>query len=502
MHLAYCFHRLAQRYGDRIALVEPDREWSYKDFVGRIHRVGNALLGIGLNSGERVAILHPDTREYLEAEYGTMAAGLIRVPLDPGLSPNEMAAQLSDAGARAIIFHRGEGDRVLAFRAQLPDLKFLICAGAPVPGAMAMENLINQAPDKMLPGGSGQELASLNYTGGTTGQPKAVMLSHGNLVASVQNVLLGRPVFPGDTFLNVRPIWPISGILVLIHLLGGARVVLAGRFEAARFCQDIEHYRVTATSLVPTQLIRLIEHLESQDRYLVQLRTIDVGGAALLPEIFQRGIQRIGAKLSVLYGLTEAPWSCYLSSLELRSSVERRARLVRSVGRELFGCKIAILDDGDTAVRAGVVGEIGIRGAHVMQGYWKQPQMTADILRQGWLHTGDLGYLDEEGYLFITGRKKEIIRSGGKSILPHEVEQVLLRHPAVAEAAVIGVPDVEWGETVKAIVVLRKGAAASAQDLITHCQNQLASFKKPRVVEFCDALPKSHYGKVLKRQLS
>jgi acyl-CoA synthetase (AMP-forming)/AMP-acid ligase II len=283
-------------------------------------------------------------------------------------------------------------------------------------------------------------------------------------------------------------------------VLGGACAVLGGRFEPDRFLDQLVQHRATATSLVPTLLIRLLDQADPRRVDLSALRTIDHGAAAIPPEVFLQAIDVLGPKISVLYGLSEAPWTCYLPGADL-SDVARRERLIRTVGRELFGYRVVIRDENGAPLPDGEPGEITIQGDHVMQGYWRQPELSAQALRDGWLYSGDLGRLDPDGYLAVVGRKKEVIRSGGNTVLPVEVEHVLLGHPAVAEAAVVGVPDREWGESVKAFVVLRDGARASGLELIEHCRAHLASFKKPRSVEFVDALPRSHYGKVLKTQL-
>src|SRR4051812_21753875 len=512
MHLAYHFQRVAQHHGRRVALVERGRTWTYAEFVGRILRVGQALHGIGLARGDRVGILLPDTHEYLETDYGVMAAGLVRVPLDPRLNHRELVAQLADAGARALVYGEASAERVVDLPGDLPDLRYLVqvggTAGDGAPAARVVagarlydyEALLGAARAEALPAGDETELAGLNYTGGTTGRPKAVMIAHRNLAAIVQNVLAGRPVYPDDIFLNVRPLWPIASVLVLVQILGGATVVLGGRFQAERFLTQLQRHRVTATSLVPTLLIRLLDQTDPRQHDLSALRTIDHGAAAIPPDVFARAIDVLGPRVSVLYGLSEAPWTCYLAGADLADPTHRE-HLMRTVGRALFGYRVVIRDEAGEPVAAGRPGEITIQGDHVMQGYWQQPDTTALALRDGWLHTGDLGCLDEEGYLAIVGRTKEVIRSGGNSILPVEVEHVLLAHPAVAEAAVIGVPDREWGENVKAIVVLRPGAAATTEELIAHCRIHLATFKQPRVVEFAKALPRSHYGKILKRQL-
>jgi acyl-CoA synthetase (AMP-forming)/AMP-acid ligase II len=512
MHLAYHFQRAVQRHPRRVALVEHGRTWTYAEFVDRLQRVGTALHGLGLTRGDRVAILVPDTREYLESDYGAMAAGLVRVPLDPRLTRGELLAQLSDAGARALVFGQADAERVVDLPSDLADLRSLVQVGGSAGSGTAgsglaagarlydYEALLGGARGGALDSGDPTELAALNYTGGTTGRPKAVMLSHRNLVACVQNVLIDRPVYPEDVFLNVRPLWPIASVLVLVQILGGASVVLGGRFQSERFLTQLQRHRVTATSLVPTLLIRLLDQTDPRQHDLSALRTIDHGAAAIPPEVFLRALDVLGPRVGVLYGLSEAPWTSYLSGAELADPAQRE-RLVRTVGRELFGHRMVIRDEGGAPLPPGTPGEITIQGDHVMQGYWRQPETTALALRDGWLHTGDLGCLDADGYLSVVGRTKEVIRSGGNSILPVEVEHVLLAHPAVAEVAVIGVPNREWGENVKALVVLRPGAEATTEDLIAHCRAHLASFKQPRVVEFVKSLPRSHYGKILKKRL-
>lgn len=503
LHLAPLFQRLARRSPEAVSLIdEQGRAWRCGEFVPRLYRIANALAGLGLRRGDRVALLG-DGRPYLEAEYGVLLAGLVRVPLDPRLSRAELVSQVADAGARALLADAaalhgsgagGPGD-------DLP-VEFRVALGAPCPGAIDLETLLQAASPLAPVAGGADDLASLNYTGGTTSRPKAVRLTHRNLTAALSNMLLARAVAPGDVFLNLRPLWPISGIIVLLHVLGGASVVLGGRFDPERFARLSAMWRPTATSLVPTQMVRLVEacgrgSVTAAD--LGSLRVVDVGGSAIPADVFAEALCHLGARIGVLYGLTEAPWSCYLPPAALAGGGAEG--LLRSAGREVFGCELVVRGPNGVALPAGQTGEVTLRGDHVTLGYWKRPAETAAALRDGWLYTGDLGRTDEAGYLFIAGRAKDVIRCGGKTILPQEVEQALLTHPAVAEAAVVGQPDREWGEVVKAFVVLRPGAGPAAGELIEHCRGCLSSFKKPRLIEFVPELPRSHYGKVLKAEL-
>ena len=300
MHLAYHFQRAAQRYARRVALVDRGRTWTYAEFVGRILRVGQALHGIGLARGDRVAILLPDTHEYLETDYGAMAAGLVRVPLDPRLNRRELVAQLADAGARALVFGEASADRVVDLPGDLPDLRCLVQVGgaigrrrdgrargrggAPLRLRDVARRRARRGPACRRRYGAGRpELHGRHHRPPQGGDDRAR-----NLAAIVQNVLAGRPVYADDAFLNVRPLWPIASVLVLVQILGGATVVLGGRFQAARFLTQLQRHRVTATSLVPTLLIRLLDQTDPRQHDLSALRTIDHGAAAIPPEVFAR----------------------------------------------------------------------------------------------------------------------------------------------------------------------------------------------------------------------
>jgi acyl-CoA synthetase (AMP-forming)/AMP-acid ligase II len=295
---------------------------------------------------------------------------------------------------------------------------------------------------------------------------------------------------------NMRPLWPIAGIIVLAHLATGGTVVLGGRFDASRMVSLLQEHRAACTSMVPTHLVRVLRDCQpSSLRALSTLRSIDIGAASVPPETFEQALDAFGPKIGVLYGLTEAPWSCYQPPSALDASPHIQRARITSVGRPVFGCDVMIAGESGAAP-TGQPGEVLIRGAHVMMGYWKRPDLTAQVLKDDWFSTGDLGQFDNDGILSITGRIKEVIRTGGKSVQPNEVEAALSQHPGVEEASVVGIPETEWGELVAAVVVPAAGADVNEQMLKEHCAALLSPHKRPKLIQIVRELPKSHYGKV------
>ena len=485
---------LAAVQGDRDAIVDEGGACSYRRFSERIVRFGNALRGLGLVPGDRVALLMPDVREYLEADYAIMSAGLVRVPLDPRSTRADLVALLRYAGARALITHRSLAEAFDGLSGEVESLAHVVVVGGG--DGHDFEALLARASDAPLPNPDPEALATLNFSGGTTGAPKATMLRHRNLQAVAAATMTGFEIAGDAIFLNVRPLWPIAQVILMSHLYAGATVMLR-RFQPERFVEMVAETGATRTSLVPTQLVRCLDHVPPQDPRLARLEAIYVGGSRIPPQTFERALEIFGPRIGVLYGLTEAPVTCYMPPRSLADQ-RRRGALIGSVGRVLPGYEVR-LDGVDSSGDAS--GEVLIRGGNVMAGYWQDEAATQAALQDGWLHTGDIGQFDGDGFLSIVGRLKEVIRSGATTIVPKEVEDVLLTHPAVAEVAVLGLPDVEWGEAVTAFVVARAGIAVSEHDLIEHCRARLAAFKKPRAVRFMPSLPRSHYGKVLRAQL-
>ena len=497
-HIGAEWRELARRHGERPAIIDDSGTWSFRELQARIARFGNALLGLGLAKGDRVALLMPDIREYLEADYATMSAGLVRLPIDPRLTRAETARLLRHVEAAALVGHASFADKLAGLACEVESLRHVISVGGGE--GLDYESLLANARAEPLPDGDGDDLASLNFSGGTTGAPKAAMLRHRNLMSVARNTIRGFAIGSDCIFLNVRPLWPIAQVILMSHLFAGATVIL-GRFEPERLAATIEETGARRTSLVPTQLHRWLDHLAGKPA-LSRLEAVYVGGSRIPPALFERALAALGPRIGVLYGLTEAPITAYLAAQSLAGASARAGRLMHSVGRVLSPYELRIVGmDGARPAGSPQSGEVLVRGGNVMAGYWRDEAASAAALREGWLHTGDIGELDDDGNLFIVGRLKEVIRSGASTVIPKEVEDAIACHPAVAEVAVIGLPDAEWGEAVTAFVVVRAGMAVAERDLIEHCRARLAGYKKPRAVRFVASLPRSHYGKVLRAQL-
>lgn len=503
MNFATFFHTLAERWPDTVALIDAasGRQWRFPELAAEIRARAAALAANDLRQGDRVALLDDGSPDYVFADYAAMAGGFVRVPLDPSLAAEELLAQLLDAEAALLLFsarHEATVDRIktLAPRSVASTrLEDLAPAAAQLDGAAAASTT--------APGGdvAGQDIASLNYSGGTTGAPKAIVHTQESLLAAVRNVVLVRNIRPGETLVNIRPLWPIAALVVLGHLAAGGTVVLGGtpHFSAPHLAELLRRHRAVTTSLVPTHLVRLLRDIAPSGLRFPDLRFIDIGAAALPDGVMEHALAVLGPRLAGIYGLTEAPWSCYRAPADWSDMLRAGEDPSGLVGRPTPGSEIRIVDGDGRPLDAGRDGEICIRGRHVMQGYLKRPDLNEQVFADGWLRTGDLGHLDDAGRLFIRGRLKDLIRSGGKSVQPQEVEAVLRRHPAVADAAVLGLADEEWGETVAAAVILH--AAASVDELLAFCRTQLSTHKRPRIVRILDEFPRSHYGKIQQSRL-
>jgi acyl-CoA synthetase (AMP-forming)/AMP-acid ligase II len=505
VNIGVFFTKSALHHPDRLALADRDYELTYRQADERINSLAHALTHLGIRRGDCVAIIQHNGPQYIESLFATFKIGACAVPINFRLHLTEFEYILNHSETRALIIGSEFCEAIGSIRDKIA-VEHIICVSRPLEGMLDYEELISHSPSQeacveVAP----DELAWLFYTSGTTGKPKGAMLTHRNLLAMTMNVFADlASLGPEDSVLHAAPLSHGSGLYALPSIAKGSANVILREFDPEQFCRTIEERQITHIMfLVPTQLIMLLQS-PFLDRYdLSSLRYLIYGGSPMYVENLKQAVRRLGLILVQLYGQGESPMTIsYLRKEEhvINGTAAQEQRLA-SAGLPRTDVELKIVDDAGKELPFGQIGEIVVKGEVVMRGYWKNEEATAETLRNGWLHTGDLGYLDERGYLFIADRKKDFILSGGANIYPREVEEVILRHPAVSEVAVIGVPDPLWGESVKAVVVLKENTKSSESEIIAFCKAHVASYKKPKSVEFVETLPKSAYGKVLKREL-
>lgn len=508
MNLGFILTRSALSRPHHPAIIHGERVLTYKMFNERVNRLASAMRNMGLKPNDRVGLFSPNKPELLESMFAIWKAGFTAVPMNFRLHPKEVEYILNDSQTRVLIFAEEFSKSIGGIAPHLTTTDRFICIGGkPDFGSDRTRSyeqiLADGNPSEYVAEVTGDDVAWLFYTSGTTGKPKGAMLTHRNVTLAVLNMFADiYPYDMDDVALHAAPLTHGSGFGALSVIAKGATNVIleASSFDPELVFAAIEKHRITVLPfLAPTMVKRLVDS-ESIDRYdLNSLRCIIYGGAPMYVEDLVKGLKRFGNIFSQVYGQGESPMT--ISGLGLAEhDINDRDRLA-SAGRARLGVQFRIQDDKGRELPPGEVGEIAVRGDTLMKGYWNNPEATAETIRDGWLRTGDVGYVDEQGFLYILDRSKDMIISGGNNIYPREVEEVLLRHPAVSEVCVFGVPDPEWGESVKAVVVPKPGHEVSAEELIAFCREHLASYKKPKSVDFVSELPKNNYGKILKRDL-
>ncbi|WP_439951439.1 AMP-binding protein [Piscinibacter sakaiensis] len=509
MNLGLYLARSARHWPQRPAILFRDRAISYAALDERANRLAQALRALGLRRGDRVAIVSPNRPEIVELECAFYRLGLVKVALNARLAEDELRAALANAEPAACVAGP-EGRRLVdAATAGLPGLRWRIALD-PVadagPGWLDYEALLAAAPaTPLLEPMQPDELAVLHYTSGSTGALKAAMQTVGNRFASLRKVVMGRmQAGPGDVLMLCGPITHASGMFIQPMLFQGATVLLMERFVPAEILAAIERHRVTMAFFVPAMIHALLAEPGLRRHDLSSLRLLSYGAAPMSAARIREAWEAFGPVLAQGYGAGETTGGVLGLGIadHARAIAGERPELLEACGRALGEADVQVLDDDGRPVSGDAIGEICVRGPDVFAGYWREPALTREAFdAAGWLRTGDLARVDHEGYVFIVDRRKDMLVTGGFNVYPREVEAVLARHPAVYEVCVVGVPDEHWGEAVKAVVVLREGARADADELLRFCEGRLAGFKRPRSVDLVDQLPKNGNGKLSRKDV-
>ncbi|MBE3560626.1 MAG: fatty acid--CoA ligase [Ktedonobacteraceae bacterium] len=485
----------------KTAVVDGTERWTYHELGTRVRRLSQALLTLGIKKGDRLAVLMLNSHRYLELYGACLELGVLIVPLNVRLAPDEFSYIINDAEASALVTDSTLLPVVQSIQDDLKSVRAYIYAdrGQEQIGMYSYEQLIAESDELDAPPPVFEEdVAGLFYTSGTTSHPKGVMLTNRNLYINALQMFVGHMPTEKTVFLHSAPMFHIAGgITSWQNFWVGATHVVQRRFDPQSTFALIEQERVTRVVWVPTMISMLLAQPNAKQVDFSSLQTVIYAGSPIAPATLQEALEVFGCEFIQAYGMTEA--SPVLTNLIPED--HQVNHLLLSCGREVPGVLVRVVNSKGEEVAPGEVGEIIACGANIMAGYWRKPQETSEVLRDGWYFTGDMGTFDEHNYLYIVDRKKDMIISGGENITSIEVEKSLTNHAAVAESAVIGVPDERWGEVVKAFVVLHPGAQVSENELIAHCRKHLAAFKCPHSVEFVETLPKNATGKVLKRDL-
>ena len=497
---------------DRNSLVFDGKRWTYARINERINKLANGLAKLGVGKSDRIGIIHVNCNQYVESYFAVAKLGAIFVPLNFRAKTDELAYMIANAEAKILLLGSRYLDIINDMVPQLPTVKDYISIDNDSGGITYYEDLINLSSSDELTCDIGDEdITILMYTSGTTGRPKGVPLRHNAFVTYVlDNVDPASPDIEERNLLTV-PLYHVAGIqAMLAAIYGGRTLVLMKQFEVKEWLETIQREKATRAMLVPTMLKRVIDNPDFDKYDLSSLKVITYGAAPMPFEVITKVIKVMPwVRFINAFGQTETASTITTLGPEdhiIEGTEEERKkklkRLASSIGKPLPDVEVRIVDEEGKALPPLEVGEILARGTRIMTGYWRDEQKTSQtITSDGWLRTGDMGYMDEDGYIYLTGRADDMIIRGGENISPEEVEEVLRSHPKIEEAAVIGVPDQEWGQQPRAVVVLKKGEVATPEEIMEYCRSKLAGFKRPRSVVFTESLPRNPMGKVLRKRL-
>jgi long-chain acyl-CoA synthetase len=505
MYLTQMLRRALQTRPNHRSTIDQGWLRTWSETVDRVARLAGLLHARGFEAGERVAILSLNNDRYFEALFAVPWAGGVAVPINTRLAAPEIDLLLRDSGARTLIIDGNFAEMIANLSSARTMRTILQIDGARAEGnVLPFERSIASADrvEDALRGG--EDLAGIYYTGGTTGRPKGVMLSHANLVTNAMNMTVGMGFDSDAVYLHAAPMFHLSDSCSTygITMLGGTHVFVP-RFEPLSFLQVVEAEQVTNVTLVPTMINMILNHEQFDCFDQSSLRRVCFGAAPMSAGLLQQVLRKLPhVRFQQAWGMTELSPIATLMDVKFTTAEHLQSGRLRSCGQAVATVDVAIVDEHGAEVPRGEVGEVVVRGPTVMQGYWQQPEATIAALRDGWMHSGDAGVMDEDGFVFIVDRLKDMIVTGGENVYSAEVENAVSLMPEVAEVAVIGKPNDTWGEAVHAVVVPKPGADISPDDVLTFCREHLASFKCPRSVDIRpQSLPLSGAGKVLKAEL-
>jgi fatty-acyl-CoA synthase len=501
MNVAHLLVNSTNKYPDRTAIISGETRFTYKAFNSRVNRLANAMIQLGVKKGEKVALMFYNTHHFAEVYFAAVKLGALSTPVNFRFVGEEIEYLVQNSQAGLFFFGKAFEETIGNISHRLSGVRVFV-------GVEASKGDFASDYESLLDSGSPEEPGvaitekdpcQVMYTSGTTGRPKGAVITHGNVLWNLMNTILGREDRPGEVSLIVGPLYHTAALNnhFTIQVALGGTSILVKRFEPEAVLRCIERERVNVISGSPAMYHLLLQHPKLRD-YGTHSITKCTAGAAILPHELKKQLLEVFPKAAGVYdvyGCTEA--SPTITILSGRDSFRKHG----SVGPAVPFVQARVVDEEGRALPADEVGELVCKGPNVMKGYYRNNKATRETIRDGWLHTGDMARVDDEGYYYIVDRKKDMIVSGGENIYPRELEEVLFKHPAISDAAVIGIPDEIWGETVKAYVVVKEGHAVDEQEVIEHCKRHLASYKKPKAVAFVNEIPKNPSGKVLKRVL-
>lgn len=503
LQLTQALRRNAQCNPNRVAMIFGERRSTWRAVQDRVARLAGALQAMGVAKGDRVGLLALNSDRYLETMLAIWWVGAAVNPVNIRWNPGEIAYTLDDCETAVLFVDSAFAAMLPTLRQQSRSLRQVVHLDTAAEGESSFEQLVHAHQPVPDAGCCGEDLAGIFYTGGTTGRPKGVMLSQRAMVLNSLMSLAEIGMASSDTLLMNAPMFHLAGLSFLMRgVTTGASMVIQPSFSPASAFEAMASHRVTTIFSVPVMLQMMADHPKAAEFDLSSVRLVAYGASPVSEAVLDRAFKLFpNAEFAQGYGMTELSSAVCTLTGEFHTPEGRAGGRLRSAGRALPGIDLRIVDSEGCDVARGQVGELIVRSPSVMTGYWKLEEQTAEALRDGWMHTGDAATMDDDGFVYIVDRLKDMIVSGGENVFCAEVESVLARHPDVASVAVIGVPSTEWGEAVHAVVVLRAGAQTSAEALIGHCRTSIAGYKCPRSIEFRDSLPLSGAGKVLKYAL-